>query len=157
MLDAIRTGPLPLLYPCAAPGLVDAVHRAAGQTSEARTFDREHVGRLRATRRQRHDFRLPSGAGHIYLEIWADDVLCRPHALGVLFDRRYGEFVAVVGKGWPGDDPELLPARFVGRAGGLVTLQTYDAVKPDVRRAASGWLDILRALDAVAREEGATA
>ncbi|WP_342629987.1 hypothetical protein AAC691_10330 [Nguyenibacter vanlangensis] len=156
MLDSLKSGPPPLLYPCAATGLVDAVQQAARQASETLTFDSAAVGRLRATRRPRHDFRLPPGAGGvIFLEIWADDALCRPHAIGVLYAGAHREFAIVLGKGWPGADPEILPALFSASAGGVVRFRCDDAVRASVARTAGDVMaDVLRALDAVAREGG---
>lgn len=153
MFDALKTGPLPLLYPCAMPGMVEAVQKAARMSSGTRTFDREAVGRLRTTGRQRHEWRVPAGSGVLYLEIWADDVMCRPHAIGVLYHRDSGDCAVSVGKGWPGDDPEVIPALLTISGGGQVDMKTPRAVKSAVERTACDLMaDVLRALDAVARE-----
>ncbi|WP_342627804.1 hypothetical protein AAC691_17170 [Nguyenibacter vanlangensis] len=156
ILASLKASPPPLLYPCAATGLVDAVQRAARQASETLTFDSAAVGRLRATRRPRHDFRLPAGHdGVIYLEIWGDDALCRPHSIGVLYAPVHREFAIVLGKGWPGADPEILPALFSVGADGVVRFRCDDAVRVSIARTAGDLVaDVLRALDAVAREEG---
>ncbi|MFT8947723.1 MAG: hypothetical protein ABF876_14490 [Acetobacter aceti] len=153
MFDALKTGPLPLLYPCAMPGMVEAVQRAARMTLASRTFDREAVGRLRAMGRQRHEWRIPAGSGVLYLEIWADDVLCRPHAIGVLFHRS-GDCAITIGKSWPGDDPEILPCLLTISGGGQVDMKTPKSVRAAVQRTACDLTaDVCRALDAVAREE----
>ncbi|WP_215746807.1 hypothetical protein [Gluconobacter sp. P1C6_b] len=154
MLDSLKNGPLPLLYPCAMPGMVEAVQKAARMASASRTFDREAVGRVRGTGRTRHEWRIPAGSGVLYLEIWADDVMCRPHAIGVLFHRDSGDCAVSVGKGWPGDDPEVLPALLTISGGGQVEMKTPKSVRTAVERTARDLIaDVLRALDAVAREE----
>jgi len=154
VLDSLKNGPLPLLYPCAMLGMIEAVQRAARMVSSSRTFDREAVGRLRATGRRRHEWRIPPGSGVLYLEIWADDVTCREHAIGVLYHRDSGDCAVSVGKGWPGDDPEILPCLLTLSPGGQVDMKTPKAVRAAVERTACDLMaDVLRALDAVAREE----
>lgn len=154
MLDALKTGPLPLLYPCAMPGMVEAVQRAARMSSGTRTFDREAVGRLRATGRQRHEWRITAGSGVLYLEIWVDDVMCHPHAIGVLYHRDSGDCAVTIGKGWPGDDPEILPCLLSLSPGGQVDMKAPRTIRAAVERTARDLIaDVLRALDAVAREE----
>lgn len=154
MLDSLKNGPLPLLYPCAMPGMVEAVQKAARMTLTSRRFDREAVGRLRGTGRQRHEWQVPAGSGVLYLEIWADDVMCRDHAMGLLFHRDSGDCAVSVGKGWPGDDPEVLPCLLTISGGGQVDMKTPKAVRAAVERTACDLMaDVLRALDAVAREE----
>lgn len=154
VLDSLKNAPLPLLYPCAMPGMIEAVQRAARMSSGTRTFDREAVGRLRTTGRQRHEWRVPAGSGVLYLEIWADDVMCRPHAIGVLYHRDSGDCAIALGKGWPGDDPEVLPALFTMSPGGQVDMKTPKSVRAAVERTARDLMaDVLRVLDAVAREE----
>lgn len=153
MLDALKNGPLPLLYPCAMPGMIEAVQRAARMASASRTFDREAMGRLRGAGRQRDEWRIPAGSGLLYLEMWADDVLCRPHAIGVLFHRDSGDCAVTIGKGWPGDDPEVLPCLLTISGGGQVEMRTPKAVRAAAERTARDLMaDVLRALDAVARE-----
>ncbi|MFT8327947.1 hypothetical protein [Gluconobacter oxydans] len=154
MLNALKNGPLPLLYPCHMPGMVEAVQRAARISSGTRTFDREAVGRLRGTGRRRHEWQIPAGSGVLYLEIWADDVMCRPHAIGVLYHRDSGDCAIALGKGWPGDDPEVLPCLLSLSPGGQVDMKAPRAVRSAVERTARDLIaDVLRALDAVAREE----
>jgi len=154
MLDALKSGPLPLLYPCSMSGMVEAVQKAARMASASRTFDREAVGRLRVAGRQRHEWRVPAGSGVLYLEIWADDVMCRPHAIGVLYHRDSGDCAIALGKGWPGDDPEVLPCLLTISGDGQVEMKIPKTVRTAVERTACDLMaDVLRALDAVAREE----
>ncbi|MEJ5117129.1 hypothetical protein WH158_06825 [Gluconobacter cerinus] len=154
MLDSLKTGPLPLLYPCAMPGMIEAAQKAARMTSASRTFDREAVGRLRRPGRRRHEWRVPAGSGVLYLEIWADDVLCRPHAIGVLFHRDSGDCAVSVGKGWPSDDPEILPCLLSLSPGGQVGMKAPRVIRAAVERTACDLMaDVLRVLDAVALEE----
>ncbi|WP_029605500.1 hypothetical protein, partial [Kozakia baliensis] len=118
MLLALKTGPLPLLYPCRTKGLREAVAQAAKVADKSARFSPDDVRLMRRERPDRQDYRLPLGSGVLYLEMWGDDADGQDYTIGVIFDRARADFIVALGKGWPGDDPEILPAVFSARAGG---------------------------------------